>query len=152
MKLKTLSQRPDIKSNDKLDRAYTQFGQLIQELADKKLPDEVLITINKDIEEINSSVETGKDLGDKIKKKQSRILKLLERELKLVPRNHYRNTWLVIGMAAFGIPLGVAFGTTLGNMGFLGIGIPIGLAIGIAVGTGMDKEAIKQGRQLDLEL
>jgi hypothetical protein len=59
---------------------------------------------------------------------------------------------MAIGMSAFGIPLGVAFGTSLGNMGLLGIGIPIGMVIGMAIGSGMDKKAFEEGRQLDLEM
>jgi hypothetical protein len=59
---------------------------------------------------------------------------------------------MAIGMSAFGIPLGVAFGASLGNMGLLGIGIPIGMVFGMAIGSGMDKKAIQEGRQLDLEM
>ncbi len=55
-------------------------------------------------------------------------------------------------MAAFGIPLGVAFGISIGNMGLLGIGLPIGMVIGMAVGSVMDKKAVESGRQLDLEI
>ena len=55
-------------------------------------------------------------------------------------------------MAAFGIPLGVAFGTSAGNMGLLGVGLPIGMVIGMAVGSDMDKKAFKDGKQLDLEI
>lgn len=87
-----------------------------------------------------------------IRKIQSGILKLIEKELKLVTKNHYRNTWLALGMAAFGIPLGVAFGTSLGNIAFIGIGLPNGLTVGIAVGTGMDKKAFEEGKQMDLEI
>jgi drug/metabolite transporter (DMT)-like permease len=87
-----------------------------------------------------------------MKKTQTQIIKLIEKKHKLVTKNHYRNTWLAIGMAVFGIPLGVAFGTSLGNMALLGIGLPIGMAIGMGVGTGMDKKALEEGRQLDLEI
>ena len=69
-----------------------------------------------------------------------------------MPKKHYRNTWLAVGMAAFGIPLGLAFGATLGNMAFLGIGLPIGMVFGMSVGTNMDKKAFEEGRQLDLEI
>lgn len=86
------------------------------------------------------------------RKTQSRSIKLIEKELKIVTKNNNRNTWLAIGMSAFGIPLGVAFGTSLGNMGFIGIGLPIGMAIGIVIGTGMDKRSFEEGRQLDLEI
>ena len=80
------------------------------------------------------------------------ILKLIEKELKLVPKNLYRDRWLAIGMAGFGLPFGVAFGAAFGNMAFIGIGIPIGLAIGIAIGSGMDKKALDEGKQLDVEI
>ncbi len=81
-----------------------------------------------------------------------RILKLIEKEQKLVPKNTYRNRWMAIGMSVFGVPIGVAFGASLGNMAFLAIGIPIGMAIGIGLGTGMDKKALEEGRQLDIEI
>ena len=87
-----------------------------------------------------------------LRKTQTSILSKIEKELKLVTKNHYRNTWLAVGMAAFGIPLGVAFGASLGNMAFLGIGLPIGMIIGMAVGTNMDTKAFDEGRQLDLEI
>jgi hypothetical protein len=69
-----------------------------------------------------------------------------------VPKNHYRNVWLALGIAAFGVPLGVVFGASLGNMGYLAIGIPFGLSIGLAIGTGLDKKAADEGRQLDVEI
>lgn len=86
-----------------------------------------------------------------LKTNLSKILKLLEKELKLVPKSHYRNQWMVLGMSAFGLPIGVAFGISIGNLGLLGLGLPIGMAIGIAVGTGMDEKARKEGRQLSCE-
>ncbi len=97
--------------------------------------------INTGIDQINSFSEPEKELRKQIRKTQSGILKLIERELKLVTKNHYRNTWLAVGMAAFGIPLGVAFGISIGNMGLLGIGLPIGMVIGMAVGSVMDKKS-----------
>lgn len=54
-------------------------------------------------------------------------------------------------MSAFGIPMGVAFGLSIGNLGMLGIGLPIGMGIGVAAGTVMDNKAFKEGRQLDFE-
>ena len=57
------------------------------------------------------------------------------------PGSWYRMQWLGIGMAVFGVPLGVGIGMALHNMAFIGIGLPIGLVIGIAVGTAKDKQA-----------
>ena len=152
MEIKELNKRPNIEQNIKLNRKFLQFEKLISELKTKEIPNEIVRSVNNNIEEINSFSNSEKELRKKIKKAQSRVLKLIEKELKLVTKNHYRNTWLAIGMAAFGIPLGVAFGTSLGNMGYIGIGIPIGMVIGMAVGTGMDKKALEEGRQLDLEI
>ncbi len=152
MELKTLKKRQDTGQNEKLGRAFTQFEKLLSELGKKELPDGVTRSINDGVERINAASQGDAELLKQLKKTQSGILKLLEKELKLVPKNHYRNSWMAIGMAVFGIPLGVAFGTSLGNMAFLGIGLPIGMAIGMGVGTSMDKKAFAEGRQLDLDL
>ena len=151
MKLQELNHQSD---NDdfKLKEIYGQFKKLLFELEKRVLPDEIVDSINKDIVEINSITNTGKELRKQINQKLQRIFKLLEKDLKLVPRNYYRNMWSALGMAVFGLPMGVAFGTSLGNMAYLGIGLPLGLAIGIGVGDGMDKKALKEGRQLDIEI
>jgi len=81
-----------------------------------------------------------------------KILKLLEKEMKVVPKNHYRNLWLAVGMSAIGVPIGLVFGLCLGNIGLLGTGLPIGMAIGMVFGSNMDNKAFKEGRQLDMEV
>ena len=152
MEIKELNQKPGIDENVKLQEMYLQFEKLLIELRKKELPDGLIVSINKDIEDLNSTSSSGAELRKIVRKKQTSITRLLEKELKLVPKNYYRNLWLAVGMAAFGLPIGVAFGAALGNMAFLGIGLPIGMAIGVAVGTGMDKKAFEEGRQIDLEI
>lgn len=152
MDIKELKNRPDLYQYKKLYASYNQFNKLLKELKTKELPNKTVNIINDGIDQINSVSESEKVLRRQINKTQSRIIKLIEKEHKLVTKNHFRNTWLAVGMAAFGIPLGVGFGAGLGNMAFLGIGLPIGMAIGIAVGTGMDKKAFEEGRQIDLEI
>lgn len=76
------------------------------------------------------------------------LLGHLEKRHKLVVPGHYRNQWMALGMAVFGIPLGAALGLSLDNMAFLGIGLPIGLSIGLGVGSSMDQKAQQEGRQL----
>jgi len=139
-----------IPSNDKELGAYTQFNTLIDELNKQELSDTIIVSINNEVDLINSTSE--KTRRKQLRKSQSAIVKLLEKELKLVTKNHYRNLWLAIGMAAFGIPLGVAFGVSLGNMAFLSLGLPLGMVIGMAVGAGLDKKALENGNQLDIEL
>ena len=152
MQLKSLNKDSAFIKDEKVKMIYNQFEKLISELRNKDLTVDLVNFVNAKIDEINSHKDLGKELRKKIKKDQTEIIKRLEKDLKIVPINYYRNTWLAIGMAGFGIPLGVAFGASFGNMGYLGIGLPIGMAIGIAVGTAMDKKALEEGRQLDVEI
>jgi len=149
MEIHELNKRPNIEQNIKLNRQFIQFEKLIFELKTKEIPDEIVIFINNNIEEINSNSE--KELKKQIKKTQTKILKLIEKELNLVTKNHYRNTWFILGMA-MGVAIGSAIGSSSGNTSLLAVGIPIGFTIGIAIGTSKDKEAKDNGLQLDVEI
>lgn len=139
-------------SNIKVNNSIEQFKQLNKLLNDKKLPVNIIEKINFEIELLNSSQLVGNSLLHLIKKKQNKIIRLTEKELKIVPKNYYRNLWMVLGMSAFGLPLGVAFGLSMGNIGLLAIGLPIGMSIGVLVGSKLDKKASESGKQLDIEL
>lgn len=129
-----------------------RFNQLLSELQKRDLSDSTTKILNSSIDELNNSSINDKSWRKLLLRKQSVILKTLEKKEKLVPTNHYRNQWLAIGMAAFGIPFGVAFGAALGNMAFLGIGLPIGMAIGIGIGIDKDRRAAREGHQLDFTI
>lgn len=148
MNIITVQYSAHAEGDAKLQQAQTRFSSLIEVLQQRKLPDEIIVTINSEIELIHSSPLAGKALGKAIAASQRKILLLLEKKLSVVPQNHYRNMWMMVGMSAFGLPFGVAFGMLLDNIGLMGIGLPIGMAIGIGVGTNMDKKAAEQGLQL----
>jgi hypothetical protein len=133
-------------------RALAQLAAYLQELRKKSLPHHIVEAVNLDIEEINVSSESNSKLRKLIIQKQTRIIALVEKELKIVPRNYYRNQWIPMGMNLFGLPAGVAFAISIGKMGFLAIGLPVGIAIGYAIGSGLDKKAFEEGRQLDIEI
>lgn len=152
MKITALKKRESLSVQPKLNEIYTQFEGLIDKLNCREFPDKTIGFINQAIAELNATTATGNSLRKLILKKQSGVIKFIEKEHKLVPKNHYRNQWLAKGMAVFGIPIGMTFGAGVGNMGLLAIGLPIGLAIGMAVGSEMDKKAFKEGRQLNTEL
>lgn len=152
MQINNLNPRSEIKKESKLAKQFQQFEHLLNELNYKEIPWELVSEFNNEIDQINAMPYDEKTLSKQIKKTQSNILKKLEKELKLVTKNHYRNLWLALGIGAFGVPLGVAFGTSLGSMAYIGIGMPIGMVIGIAVGSSMDKKAMDCGKQLDLEI
>lgn len=150
MQINELKNRTRFK-NERLTKAYRKFSDLIHELHSQSLNDNVISFINQQIDLINRNHDE-KSLKKQIRISQHKIIQLLVKEHKLVPKSYYRNLWMVLGMSAFGIGIGTAFGTALGNMGFLGIGIPFGMVIGIAVGISMDNKAAKEGRQLKFDL
>lgn len=152
MEIVKLYLKPELLTEHKTNRLYQQWQALLDSLIHKKISAKTAEIINQEVEAINTTSLRDKSLQNLLKVKQTFVLSLLEKEEKLVAKNHYRNRWLAAGLAAFGLPLGVIFGLSLGNMGLIGIGLPIGMSIGIAVGTSMDKKAQAEGRQLDVEI
>lgn len=123
----------------------------IEELKTRELPEKQIEYINREIDQLNTIKSSDKKYVRQVRKSQADIIRHLKEEIKLVPKNYYRNLWLAVGMAAFGIPMGVAYGAALDNMAFIGVGIPLGMVIGIAIGVSMDKKAAKEGNQLNWE-
>lgn len=144
--------KPELLTDTKTNALYEQLQQILSELEQKKVSGETVAKINSEIAIINSTTLRDKDLHKMLKQKQNNIIKLLEKEHKIVPKNYYRNLWLAAGMGAFGLPIGVAFGLLMGNIALLSIGLPIGMAIGIGIGSSMDKKAEAEGRQLNIEI
>ncbi len=152
MKIIELKEPQNITNDIKLSRIYSQFVALLSELNNKDLSSSLLKFINDHVEELNTSLLNGRELIKAIKQKQTAILKQIEKELKMVPKNYYRNLFMLFGMSAIGLPIGVVFGLSVGNIGLLGIGLPIGMIIGLGIGITMDKKALNEGRQLNLEI
>jgi hypothetical protein len=136
--------------NSKLTKCYAKFSELIDELRGKELSQNVIDQINQELNIINRNHDE-KELKKLVRKSQYKIVKLLEKEHKIVPKGYYRNTWMAIGMSAFGIPMGVAFGAALDNMAFMAMFMPVGMMIGIAIGSQKDAEAAKKGLQLNFQ-
>jgi len=145
-----LEDRAGIENSPKATKMFMYFKKLISELKKKEVPSNIIQVINKEIERINSFTGSNRELVRMLQRSRLIIIRLLEKELKIVPKNLYRTRWLALGMVVFGIPFGASFGLSLDNMAFIGIGLPIGMAIGMAVGAGMDKKAFEEGRQLDI--
>ena len=152
MKIDDLQTKPVFNQDKKTSLKFEIFQQLINELNKKDIPVAMVASISQDIKEINKFAGSDKETLGLLKKKQESILKMLEKELKFVTINHNRNLWLAPGISAFGLPIGVAFGLSLGNLGLLGIGLPIGMGIGVALGSFLDKKAKAAGKQLEVEL
>jgi len=152
MQIIELKKREGLTNDNKQNKIYFQYKQVLSELDRKDLPDETIAFINENIEVLNASQLSDNDFQKLIKKQQTTILKLVVKEQKIVPKNYYRKLWMLLGMSAFGIPIGLALGLSVNNMGLLSAGLPIGMGIGVTIGSLMDKKALEEGRQLNIEL
>ncbi len=149
MNFTILNERHTLDENSNLSKKYGQFAALLEELNNKELPIHIVDSVNEFIYLVNKASDD--DLKKQLRKSQSKIVYLLEKEVKIVVKNHYRNTWMVLGIS-IGVGIGTAIGAGAQNMGLMSTGIPIGMVIGLAVGTQMDKKAKEEGRQLNIEL
>lgn len=140
--------RPELLPPSKLRKSYASLEALCRDLQGRELPAETEAGINQALAALNVLPETDASFPRRLAATRRNILKRLERELGLVPRNHYRGQWMALGMAAFGVPIGTALGVVTGNMGLLGIGLPVGMTLGMAIGANLDQKAERQGRQL----
>ena len=152
MNLYRLKNRPALQQEGKAFKKQEKLNTLLAELETRNLPESLSNTINKKVEKLNDLEGSEKELLKQYVKFQQDVLRLVKEQCGLIAKNHYRNIWLPVGMSAFGIPLGTSFGLTLGNMGFLGIGLPFGMAIGTAIGVQKDKAAAAEGKVLDVEI
>lgn len=137
--------------NKRLSKRYATFEKLILELAEKEIPSGIVKHVNQEIETINAFTEPNKGLSKQLRKSTMSILRLIEKKLKLVPKNLYRSRWMAIGMS-MGVAIGAAFGVSMDNSGSIAIGIGIGMVIGLVLGARMDKKAKEEGRQLEFEV
>ena len=136
--------------NDKLTIAYRRLHHLLSVAETKSHSDTLIDKINLKIQMLNSSNKMNTALYRLVNLTENEIINLLEQDLKIVPKGHYTKKWQALGIATFGIPIGVAIGLLSKNMGFLGIGLPLGVGIGALIGKRKDAEAAAQGRQYDL--
>ena len=139
----------EVKEKDQLkkkeQKALEQFNELISALNDKELDEEMIEHIKGNMSNIRSELTFNT-----IKKEESKILDYVKQEKGYVAQNHYMTLWIALGMSAIGVPIGVAIGLALDQLGFMGIGIGGGLAIGVAIGSAKDKKAKEQGKQLPI--
>jgi uncharacterized oligopeptide transporter (OPT) family protein len=152
MKIRNLNDRIHFDQKSRLNKRYLQFKELVTTLRATELNEGIVNTINRDIDSINLLLDVDTTFNKQLKNSQSKILKLIEKELKLVTKHHYRNMWFALGTGAFGVPIGIIIGIIIGNMAFIGIGIPFGFSIGLIIGTMMDQKSKEKGKQLDLEI
>ncbi len=152
MELEGLRKRNFSGKKSAVIKEYSLLKQLVQELQNRELPPEVVVELNVEISRLNAVVDNHIKLFFYIKLVKKKMLKTLLEDLEIVPKNYYRNYWLVLGMSAFGLPLGILLSSILDSNSFIAIGLPIGMVIGMAIGSEMDRRALENNRQLELEI
>lgn len=147
--LSTLNDHSNMTQDKLLDKAFAKIQNLISALNQREVPVEIENRLQATIEALNAFEGRPKARRKHLQKGYNQMVKLLQKELGWVPKGYYRTLWMSLGMAVFGIPIGLAFSAVTDNYGLLGIGIPLGVAIGLAVGSGLDDKAVKEGKQLE---
>lgn len=146
-----LAERNNLDQVKGLNKCYQKYQNLIEELNDRAIPEDLMDQVNEEVTMLDGIQEVGKPLHKQLKKSYTKVLKLLREEINLISKNHHRNTWMVLGMSVFGIPIGMGIASAVDNFGLFAAFMPVGMAIGIAIGSQMDKRAEQEGRQLDVE-
>ena len=142
---------PDL-SGKKNNKKYIRLKSVITALNKKDLNENTWNEINIIIQAFNNLDIPERDYGKKAERVRIKILSIAEKKMKLIAKNTMMTRWMAIGMSAFGVPFGIIYGLSMDNMAFLGVGIAMGMSIGVGIGIAMDKKALKENRQLDIEL
>ena len=149
MDMERLESIDEVASSPKLAKAYEKMQALIEVLGKRDIPTDILTFIDARIKLINSFSGSDKARTKMLKSNYTQILKYIKEKLALVPKNHYLSLWMVFGMLG-----GVVISSALSGTGFMGMaqgmGISMGMLIGIIIGTNLDKQAEKNGNQLEL--
>jgi ABC-type oligopeptide transport system substrate-binding subunit len=139
-------------NNSKWIASYDQLRLYLNLLEKKSISTDLVAAINVEIEELNSIADQDEKLPKMIRKKQYKIVRLVEKKHKIVPQKYYRNMWFLLGASVIGLPLGILSNALSSNIDTLGLGPLLGMLLGMALGAVMDKKALKEGRQLEVEL
>lgn len=81
----------------RLKRRVLKFQELLKALSDHEISESVLQSINIEIETANQA-QSESTLAQQLQKSHKNILKISEKELNLVAKDHYRNMWMALGM------------------------------------------------------
>lgn len=143
-------ERQNIQSNKITSGLYQHLNELLVAIDKIELTDETVDLINEQIISLNSISDSKKHFQQSLKVTGRNIIRLLEKRHRIVPINHYRKLWMILGMTSFAIPICITFGLSMKNFTLTAIGFPIGMVVGIAIGKKLDDKAFREGRQLNI--
>jgi len=134
-------------------RTFKKFVAILTDLEKRSMEELQKEAIEKELNRLLSASDP------KLKKKSfTRKLGIfttfLQNNYSLVPQGHYTSLGMIMGMTmgtSFGIAIGAIFDPATGIAIGLSIGTGIGMAIGMAIGAVKDKEALAQGRVINVK-
>lgn len=148
--IKQPKQPDNIDQQSKLVKSFHKIQVLVDELNKKEIPEVIQDQINQKIEKISAFSGSDVQLSKLISGTYREILKLVRKELGIVPRHFYQNLWMALGLSVFGVPLGFVYAAATDNPGLFSVGIAMGLPIGLAIGMQMDKKKEREGKQIQI--
>ncbi|MEL6804098.1 MAG: hypothetical protein AAFO91_09985, partial [Bacteroidota bacterium] len=136
--LQTL-QRPAFIENDKgFNKQFTRLETILEDLNSRSIASTTSDSINAQIEEINQHTGNKASYKKAFGSGSREITTLLQKAEGLTPKAYYQTLWMSLGMAAFGLPIGLLIALSVDNWGLLAIGLPIGSAVGVILGMSFD--------------
>lgn len=145
----------EVKTSSKqnsLYKTYLEYSYLLDEIKEIQLPEPIIRSINRDIEQINYTSRSGGRLRRLIKQKINKVIKILNREVNVVPKRYYSGQWTLVGLLVLLVlnPVFILF--DFSNQGYFGF-LTLLAALGcFFYGRSLDKKAEAEGRQLKTEI
>jgi len=113
-------------------KVYHDFIVLLKNLQYRSFDASELFKIESELKILDLKADTNRKV---LCKKLAIFLKFLEEEFSLIPKNHYTDIYMIIGMCS-----GMIFSLYIDAINLL-IGMLIGMVIGLTVGVTKDKKA-----------
>tara|TARA_R100001369_G_scaffold22674_3_gene41357 strand:+ start:23973 stop:24431 length:459 start_codon:yes stop_codon:yes gene_type:complete len=150
MNLQPIEYPSSIRRSEENRSHFQKFDSFLEELRRMELPPEVIVSLNNQLEKLHSFSGSEKQFFKKLKITKAVLLKILYKEVHVVPKNHYRNLWIALGLSAIGIPVGILLSLYLDNSIYIALGIALGSTMGVLIGNYLDNQAEEEGRQIEI--
>ncbi len=75
---------------------------------------------------------------------RKKVLAHLEKNHQLITQGYYTSIYMAYGVS-FGLTFGASFALLLGELSYMGLGLPIGIGIGVSIGAKLDAKAKNGG-------
>tara|TARA_R100000935_G_C2835473_1_gene167843 strand:- start:2102 stop:2563 length:462 start_codon:yes stop_codon:yes gene_type:complete len=151
MNLQPIEYPSNIRISEEIESNFQKFDVFLEELNKMELPPEVVVSLNTQLENLPLFSGSEEQFLIKLKNTKMVLLKILYQEVHVVPKSHYRDLWMALGLSIIGIPIGILFFLFLDNSIYIAIGIALGFVIGVLIGNYLDNQAEEEGRQLSKE-